>query len=216
MDYASYVILCVCKRIWFWSSIRLVVKNILIAGDSFAAVWPGVYYGWPKMLTEHYNITNLAQAGVSEYKILKQLKSVDLSKFDNIIVSHTSPSRVHTIEHPLHKEGLHKDCDLIYTDIADRNSLFNPSLRAAQGWFRYHYDDEYQLDIYDLVRKEIRSLLGSHNYISITHTDISTKHALEHNNISFVDLWNQEKGTVNHYSFEGNKKIFKQLVDIIQ
>ena len=194
----------------------MVVKNILIAGDSFAAVWPGVYYGWPKMLTEHYNITNLAQAGVSEYKILKQLKSVDLSKFDNIIVSHTSPSRVHTIEHPLHKEGLHKDCDLIYTDIADRNSLFNPSLRAAQGWFRYHYDDEYQLDIYDLVRKEIRSLLGSHNYISITHTDISTKHALEHNNISFVDLWNQEKGTVNHYSFEGNKKIFKQLVDIIQ
>jgi len=194
----------------------MVVKNILIAGDSFAAVWPGMYIGWPKMLKEYYNVTNLAQAGVSEYKILKQLQSVDLFNFDSIIVSHTSPSRVHTLQHPLHKEGLHKDCDLIYTDIADRNSLFNPSLRSAKGWFRYHYDDEYQIDMYMLIRKEIRSLLGSHNYISITHTDISTTYALEHNNISFADTWKHNKGTVNHYTLEGNKKIFKQLVDIIQ
>ena len=194
----------------------MVVKNILIAGDSFAAVWPGMYIGWPGMLKENYNVTNLAQAGVSEYKILKQLQSVNLSNFDSVIVSHTSPSRVHTLQHPLHKEGLHKDCDLIYTDIADRSSLFNPSLRSAKGWFRYHYDDEYQIDIYMLIRKEIRSLLGSHNYISITHTDISTTYALEHNNISFADTWKYNKGTVNHYTLEGNKKIFKQLVDIIQ
>ena len=194
----------------------MVVKNILIAGDSFAAIWPGMYIGWPGMLKENYNVTNLAQAGVSEYKILKQLQSVNLSNFDSVIVSHTSPSRVHTLQHPLHKEGLHKDCDLIYTDIADRSSLFNPSLRSAKGWFRYHYDDEYQIDIYMLIRKEIRSLLGSHNYISITHTDISTTYALEHNNISFADTWKYNKGTVNHYTLEGNKKIFKQLVDIIQ
>jgi hypothetical protein len=194
----------------------MVVKNILIAGDSFAAEWPGEYLGWPKMLQEYYNVTNLAQAGVSEYKILKQLKSVDLSKFDSIIVSHTSPSRVHTPQHPLHKEGLHKDCDLIYTDIADRSSLFNSSLRAAQGWFRYHYDDEYQIDMYNLIRKEIRSLLGSYSYISITHTDISTEYAIEHNNINFSNLWKQERGSVNHYTLKGNKEIFNELVDIIQ
>jgi len=193
----------------------MVVKNILITGDSFAANWPGTYAGWPKLLKEYYNVTNLAQAGVSEYKILKQLKSVNLSDFDCIIVSHTSPSRVHTIEHPLHKEGLHKDCDLIYTDIADRNSLFNSSLRAAQNWFKYHYDDEYQIEMYTLIRKEIRHLLKSYNYVSITHTDISTKYALEHNNISFADTWQQEKGTINHYTFKGNKKIFKDLLDII-
>ena len=192
------------------------VKKILIAGDSFAADWPGEYHGWPKLLNEYVNVTNLAQAGISEYKILKQIQSITPSDYDIIIVSHTSPSRIHTNNHPLHKTGLHKDCDLIYTDIEGRCSLFNPSLRAAQDWFRYHYDDEYQIDVYELIRKEIRRILGSSKYISITHTEISNKYAVEHNNINFSDLWEKHKGTVNHYSKEGNRIIFEKLIDIIK
>jgi len=194
----------------------MVVKNLLICGDSFAADWLGDYSGWPKLLKEYYNVTNLAQAGVSEYKIWKQLESVDTSLYDAIIVSHTSPSRVHTIEHPIHKTGLHKDCDLIYTDIADRFSMFNPSLKSAQGWFKHHYDDEYQIDMYLLIRKEIRSLLGSSKYISITHTDIGKEYALEHNNIDFSGIWKKNKGKVNHYNEKGNQEIFEKLLDIIK
>ena len=107
--------------------------KILVAGDSFAAEWPG-NNGWVKLLAQKFPVTNVAQAGVSEYKILKQL--VNLDDYNIIIVSHTSPSRIHTPKHPLHTKGLHKDCDLLYNDI-DRTSLFNSSLRAAKGCLLY-------------------------------------------------------------------------------
>jgi hypothetical protein len=188
--------------------------NILLAGDSFAAKWPEDN-GWPDLLSKHHNITNVAQAGVGEYKILKQVKNNVLDNFDCIIVSHTSPSRVHTRKHPIHKTNLHKNCDLIYNDIIDRINFLNPSLRGAQEYFKYHYDDEYQTDIYLLIRKEIKHLLNSRKYISITHTDISTKYALEKQNISFSKIWNQHKGKVNHYSEKGNYIVYKKLLNII-
>lgn len=167
------------------------------------------------MLAHYYDVTNLAQAGVGEYKILKQIESTNIDQYDIIIVSHTSPSRVHTPRHPIHKEGFHKNCDLLYNDIADRNSWFNPSLKAAQNWFDYHYDDPYQIDIYNLIRKQINDILCKKNYISITHTEISKDLSIEPNNIDFSNLWKKERGPINHYTVEGNKAVFKQLKDII-
>ena len=179
----------------YWLNINLCSRTctlkILIAGDSFAAKWTESG-GWPELLAKEHTVTNVAQAGVGEYKILKQIESVNIEDFDRIIVSHTSPSRVHTKEHPLHKEGLHANCDLIYNDIADRLVWLNPSLRTAQDWFKYHYDDSYQKDIYILIRKEIRRYLSGSKYISITHLPISTELALEHNNISFSTVWQQQ------------------------
>lgn len=191
------------------------IIKILITGDSFAAPWPFAKIGWVNMLAHYYDVTNLAQAGVGEYKILKQIESTNIDQYDIIIVSHTSPSRVHTPRHPIHKEGFHKNCDLLYNDIADRNSWFNPSLKAAQNWFDYHYDDPYQIDIYNLIRKQINDILCKKNYISITHTEISKDLSIEPNNIDFSNLWKKERGPINHYTVEGNKAVFKQLKDII-
>ena len=42
--------------------------KLLVAGDSFVAEWPGDE-GWVKLLANDYDVTNVAQAGVSEYKI---------------------------------------------------------------------------------------------------------------------------------------------------
>ena len=73
-------------------------KKILIIGDSFACVWPNEVTGWPTQLAQQYDVTNLAQAGVSEYKILKQLLNFEKENpwwqhdFNCVIVSHTSPS----------------------------------------------------------------------------------------------------------------------------
>ena len=52
-------------------------KKLLIAGDSFAADWTIKYKGegWVNTLCEDYDVTNVAQAGVSEYKIYNQLKT---------------------------------------------------------------------------------------------------------------------------------------------
>ena len=67
--------------------------KVLITGDSFAADWQKKYpskKGWVNILADRYQVTNIAQAAVSEYKIWQQIKSVDLNKFDTIIVSHVN------------------------------------------------------------------------------------------------------------------------------
>lgn len=189
--------------------------KILIAGDSFAAQWPDEVFGWVNYMEREYTVTNIAQAGVGEYKILNQIKSVNLKDFDLVIVSHTSPSRVHTKNHPLHKEGFHKDCDLIYTDLESHNSFFNNNLNTAKGWFRYHYDEEYQIDIYNLIRKEINDIINI-PYISLTHIDIAASLAIEKNNIDFSDLWKKQRGDANHYTEIGNRVIFKMLISKIE
>ena len=220
MDFSRYTLErekpnCYECRPYVYIRSRIVSLKILITGDSFAANWPNGD-GWPNMLARRHDVTNLAQAGVSEYKILQQIKRSNLENFDKIIISHTSPSRVHTKKHPIHKKGLHKDCDLIYTDIVNRNYWFNPALRAARDWFKYHYDDEYQIDMYILIRKEIRTLLSSHSCLNITHTDISNKYTLEHNAIDFSGVWRQHKGKINHYTQKGNEIVFKNILDIIE
>tara|TARA_B110000503_G_C6986878_1_gene345630 strand:+ start:57 stop:644 length:588 start_codon:yes stop_codon:yes gene_type:complete len=189
--------------------------KILIAGDSFAAEWPG-NDGWVKLLAKDYTVTNLAQAGVSEYKILKQLQNCNINNYDTVIVSHTSPSRVHTPSHPLHKHGLHKDCDLIWTDLSDRNAAFNPSLKSAKDYFRYHYDDEYYQTIYSLLRKEIYNLLDNNIYISMTHIELDSKFTIEQHHIDFNKLWVAHRGTENHYSKHGNNCVYNVLVDKIK
>lgn len=189
--------------------------KILIAGDSFAAVYPFAKLGWVNILAHRHNVTNLAQAGCGEYKILKQIESVNPKEFDMIIVSHTSPSRVHVPKHPIHKEGFHKNCDLLANDIVGRNSWFNPSLKAAQNWFKYHYDDQYQIDIYNLIRKNINDILNGIPYISLTHTEISRDLTIESNNIDFSDLWKRERGPINHYTISGNRTIYEKLAEHI-
>lgn len=189
--------------------------NLLIAGDSFAAKWPSTNQGWVDLLADRHSVTNLAQAGCGEYKILKQIESANLDLYDLIIVSHTSPSRVHTPNHPIHKDGFHKDCDLLANDIIERKNWFNPSLKAAQEFFKYHFDDVYQIDIYKLIRKQISEIIDSRPYISLTHVDISKELTIELNNIDFSDLWKKERGTINHYTVQGNKMIYNKLIEHI-
>ena len=89
--------------------------KILICGDSFAADWTvkyNDYLGWPNLLAQNYNVKNIAQAGVGQFKIYKQLQSVNIKDFDVVISSYTSPYRVHTYNHPVHSNDLlHKNCD---------------------------------------------------------------------------------------------------------
>lgn len=179
--------------------------NVLIAGDSFGAEWPikGNNQGWPNLLVSDFKITNISQAGVGEYKILKQIQSIDQKDFDIIIVNHTSPGRVHTRKHPIHSTGLHENCDLLYNDIDRRFSVFNRALQSAKDWFLYHYDDEYQKDVYRLIRKEIDSIINI-PYLAVSHMPISVEFCIEKNHLDLSNIWLKRRGDVNHYSKEGN------------
>jgi hypothetical protein len=199
--------------------------KILIIGDSFAADWSCKYQdypGWPELLARDLQVTNLAQAGVSEYKILQQLQQVsDLDQFEIVIVSHTSPYRVHTPHHPVHaRDQLHSNSDLILADCEYYNSRirywFDQSLGSAIGYFRYHFDQDYYKTIYKLLRSEINKILKNSKVIVICNLSETLEFCTDATHIDFTQLWQKHPGKINHYSQAGNKEIYssiKQTID---
>lgn len=195
------------------------MKKILILGDSFAADWSVKfkdYKGWPNLLAEKYQVDNIAQAGVAEYKIYKQLLSItDLNVYDFIIISHTSPYRVHTRNHPIHCDDiLHNHADLIYGDVEYHKNrwynLFNKRLRAAYEFFKYHYDEEYFFTTYWLYRKEIDLILKKHNVLVIDNFNEKS------DCLNFKYMIPTYSGRINHFNKEGNEIIYHKLIDYIE
>jgi hypothetical protein len=184
------------------------MKKLLICGDSFAADWTAKYQrlGWPNMLSQEYNITNLAQAGCSEYKIYQQLTSVNLQKFDNIIVSHTSPYRLYVKKHPIHyNDPLHKNSDLIYSDIKEYKEL-----SSIVNYYENYFDLDYAKFIHNLICKEIDQL--TKNYCTLHITSFDWKDLYNFSNmINFEDIFKKHRGLVNHYSEDGNNLVFEKI-----
>jgi len=191
--------------------------KILIIGDSFAADWSikyNQYKGWPNLLAEKYDVTNLAQAGVSEYKIYKQLQSVKwLGEYNLTIVSHTSPYRVPCRTHPIHSsDALHYNADLMLNDITYHSknikNFFNKSLRAAKLFFKYHYDIDFYTTTHSLYRKAIEDRLKIIKFISIN----LFSDTIYPSTLDFYDIYKAYPGTINHLSKEGNEIVFNQLI----
>ena len=195
--------------------------ELLIIGDSFSADWSiryDDYPGWPALLSAHYQITNLSQAGVGEYKIYKQLLSVtDLEKYDTVLISHTSPSRVHTRKHPIHSnDRLHKNADLIYADIEYHSNkitnIFNASLNSGVGYYKFHYDTEYYTTIYDLIRAEIYRLLAGKKVVTLINFDLPQS-GHDTANIDLRDIVKKYPGKINHLSTTGNELVYKRILN---
>jgi len=187
--------------------------KILIAGDSYAAdcsVKYTDYKGWPNLIADSFDTTNLAQAGVGQFKIFKQLKSVDVNSFDVVITSYTSPYRVHTQNHPIHFDDvLHKNCDLLANDIEYfyKKYLSNESLRSARNYFKYHFDTEYYDTIYDLLVKECDKLIGHKKHIRVS----KLKYGLQ----NWSDIILKNKGLVNHLSKNGNIIVYDEISKVL-
>jgi hypothetical protein len=188
--------------------------KILICGDSFAADWTVKYpgRGWPNMLSEQHEVVNLAQAGCSEYKILKQLESADLNAYDQIIVSHTSPYRIYVKTHPVHyNDLLHKDCDFLYSDVKE-HAVNNKKLVPVVNYIENYFDLDYAKDIHRLLCKEIEQLLEfvENRVIHIANIDYKTVYSFK-NMIDFSNLFASNRGSMNHFDAEGNQEVFKIL-----
>jgi len=188
--------------------------KILIFGDSFAADWTVKYSGrgWPNMLAEQHEVVNLAQAGCSEYKILKQLESTDLNTYDQIIISHTSPYRIYVKKHPVHHDNpLHKNCDLLYSDIKV-HSIKNKNLVPIVNYIENYFDLDYAKDMHKLLCKKIEQLLESveDRVIHIANIDYKTVYCFK-DMINFDNLFASNIGSMNHFDAEGNEEIFKIL-----
>lgn len=188
--------------------------KILICGDSFAVNYTPddpTAIGWSAMLANEFSITNSAQAGISEYKILKQLKQQNLDNYDAIIVSHTSPFRVHIKDHPLYQNStLYKNADLIYNDVlAHYNS--NPTsvvLSTAKNYFENIFDEDYYYDMYLLLVNEIKSLTQNYRCLHLLtifdNVDIEPV-------LNLKKKFKFKQGTPNHYSNKDNIEIFNLI-----
>ena len=178
--------------------------NILICGDSFSAEQDREIVSWVDRLRADYDVTNVSQAGVSEYKILRQVQDHLCSDPNLVIVCHTSPFRVHTLNHPIHTQGLHQDCDLIYTDIEYHNSKkHTPSLTAALGYFAHHFDPEYYETVYDLIRAEIERSIP----MPVIHCDFFPGNS----GLDLSDIPLSHPGQPNHMSESGHKITYEKI-----
>ena len=180
--------------------------NILIVGDSFAAP-SNEKYTWYNRLSQKHTIKNIAEAGVGEYKILKQIESqLPLEECDRIIMVHTSPFRIHTHTHPVHKSGSHSNCDLLYADLEHHASQLvhtnNRSLYAALSFIEYHFDIDYYKEIYTLIRNKIKTLTKAKDTIDLCAWDDGT---------ILHSAYYQHPGKVNHLSEEGHRLVYDHV-----
>ena len=184
-------------------------KKLLIAGDSFAADWTVKYkdvFGWVNMLESDFEVTNIAEAGVSEYKIYKQLENIDVSKFEHIIVSHTSAYRIPIVEHPIHNDDLlHYNCDIIYSDVKEHG--YNPIMKTAIEFYENIFHAEYFSFVNDLIYKEIYNLVP--NAIHITFFDSF----YSENVLKFEEIFLSSRGNANHLNKKGNEFVYKKILN---
>lgn len=186
-------------------------KTLLIVGDSFSTDWTVKYngIGWVNMLEDDFKITNISQAGVSEYKIYLQLKSVDVTKFDKVLISHTSAYRIPIEEHPIHKNDiLHNNCDIIFSDVKEH--IDNPIMKTAYNFYSKIFYPDYFCFINNLIFNEIQKLTP--NSLNITFFDSfydDSVHKLE-------EIFLENKGFINHLSEIGNRMVHKKILELLK
>lgn len=182
------------------------MKKIGIFGDSFGVRQQvDSNIGWSCLLELDYNTSNFCENGIGEYKILNQIKNANLSLFDAIVVSHTSPFRVHTRMNPVHSNSTsHSNCDIIFSDIEHRKDAFSV---MAQEYFKLVFDIDYYNDIHTLICKEIELITQTVPTIHITHFDYTNLYSFNNQLINFYPDWQQHRGDVNHYSTAGNRHV---------
>jgi len=175
--------------------------KLFLFGDSFAAN----YKGWPNMLG--VEIENFSQNGIGQYKIFK--KVMQNLNFDKSIICHTSPWRVHTRVHPIHKNSQDRpNNDFLLNDV-EYHSKEHGEMKLVNDYLKKYYDPAYQLDIYKLLVKELLSLK---NIIHITFHEPDDTKDIKNN---YYHIWKQNPGIINHMSAEGNKIVAEEIKKLL-
>jgi hypothetical protein len=185
-------------------------KRLLIVGDSFSSEQLSGQHGWPVLLKQDFSLTNLSSPGIGQYKILKKIESIDLDRYDAILISHTSPNRLHAPTNPLYPTGhLYHDSDIIF---ADAESKLNKAVLAQSmvDYFLHIFDQDYYNFIHECCCERIHSLTAHRQVVHITHFDWSGLYQFP-NMINFHKFWLENRGDVAHYTDTANLTIYEDL-----
>jgi len=191
--------------------------RLLILGDSFSADWRQDYpnsKGWPTLLEESFSVTNLSQCGCSEYRIARQLETVDPADFDYVVVSHTSPYRLYAPHHPAYDcNSMHRHCDFLYSDVEAHHELY-PELLCVKEYFETFFDLEHAKFQHRLTIEHIERTLTEYAIpvLHIAHIDWQELYTPQFFRC-YSDIWQKERGTINHYTDRGNKTVAQDIVD---
>lgn len=191
--------------------------KILLCGDSFAADWSSQYpnsRGWPNLLAQRHRVTNLAQAGCSEYRIYLQLASQDLTQYSAVIVSHTSPYRIYVADHPVHdKHSLHAHSDLIYSDVKE-HAFNNPELQPLVDYFEKWFDLGHARFVHALICEKIDRMVKDSGCAHVHLVNLEWKDLYQFDSmIDLGDRFQIQPGQINHYDLQTNLEIF-QMIDL--
>ena len=195
--------------------------KVLLLGDSWAADWSSKfddYPGWPNLLSETFDITNIAQAGVCQYSIVKQLDGVNPDDFDRIVISITSPFRIYTPQHPVHKSGLHVNSDLILTDLQHQIKKFpeNAPLRAAIDFFEHHFDPDHANFVNQLIVDHLLQRLDKDKTIVTSNIQYNRQFVTTHEYCDGFGVWKRHKAVnANHMTEKGNKVFAEKMKKIL-
>jgi len=82
-------------------------------------------------------------------------------------------------------------------------------MSLVNSYFKKYYDADYQLDIYNLLVKEIINLKDT---INITFHDSEDTDLIQSN---FHHIWKTHPGQINHMSEEGNKIVGEKIQKLL-
>ena len=184
------------------------MKKILIVGDSFSSAQLSGDHGWPTLLAQQHQVTNISHPGIGEYKIMQRLMSQDLTLYDAVIISHTSPYRVHCLENHLYPQGhVYRDSDIIFLDAENKRTRLGQSM---VDYFHYAFDEQYYKFVHASCCMQIDALTLHSPVIHITHFDWTDLYQFP-GMINFYQLWQQHAGNHVHYDIAGNQHILDTL-----
>ena len=181
------------------------MKSVNIFGDSFGA--SNHESSWTKLLELDYNVNNYCINGASEYRILNCVKE-NLPATSIVILVHTNPYRVYVDYNPLHRNGKHKNCDLVFSDIENyKNTEFG---NASLNFYKHIFSEKMYNDFYKMCIQHQIKLLEHCKVIHTTHFDVDLP------GICFDYQNNTNKGSINHYNEHGNYLIYRQIKQEIE
>lgn len=188
------------------------MDKILIVGDSFSSFQLANNYGWPALLAQKFKVTNLSQPGIGEYKILQKLQTQNLDLYDLIIVSHTSPYRVHCQENPMYPPNhLYRKSDIIFADAEQKKST---DADAIVTYFTKIFDPDYYKFIHYSCCSAIDNLTKTLPVLHITHFEWDDLYPFE-KLINFYSHWTKNKGSYNHYTVDANQYILETILEAV-
>lgn len=190
-------------------------KKVLVAGDSFASDWHTGNEWWLQL---PYNVTNIAQAGASQYKILKQILNTDLKKYQALVIFHTSPIRIYTDNiNLLHIDSItHRNSCYVVNDVLSKHGDIK---RAMEKYVKYFYNEEFVNYTHTKICEDIVKKTSGMITIHASGFDYSNIYEFE-NFVRADDLFENFKGNICHLTTDGNRylaeRICSKLTNLLQ